>query len=855
MYTNIYSKNTKNLIKEDSTSETANEQQSYGVKLTTRPLTSIANRLGPTPSLPREQNVIKEQPWTLSNMLERYSFKETYPWTTTIVSHTSIASLLLPQDLIVNELSAAPFNSFIFWRGQIEVDIQVMGTPFHQGKLMATFFPLLSVAQAEAQLFNFASCMVNPTLHLFPNSNSSGKMIIPFNSIQKYIDLTNANIAEINYLGSLLIYVMNPLQLAAGASDTVTVSVFSRFTDNEFKVPRQTASSSVFIRRVRQDYVHDGELCHVAIPQSLDIPSLANNLKHVVASTISDITDGILPEEVISDGLTAIAGFLDKPTDPNIHNAVRPYVSNRFNFSTGAELIDKLTLDPNGLALSDQHTFGTNFDEMDFNYLKKIESYLGSFTISTSNTIGQVLASFPINPIPINFTANFENQVPLISYLSFPFNYWQGGLTYRFEVVATSLQTAKIFIAQSFDTFTVPSSLLINSATSQYGQAFEINQGTNSITMTVPWVSSTDYKFIPNKNTYSSSNSSGYINIVLLNQLVTPSNTPTEIFVNVYISAAEDFQVSSLTLANQVIPAVPQSSEVTAPLALNDTTINASEDKLVAPSGDSTPRDTTMQIPINHIQRLLKKYQMVGQAEFISSSPYYSVSFFSLKNIFSVGASSLLTSASPTAQIFSYGLMSHYAALYRQFKGPLRFKILTDFTSIGSIDSNYTVSVYYQPPLDTTSPIENLTDNILNTANLLYPTPITTPTNSIPFSSYSRQPVAVTSGSTYRILEFEIPYSSRFNSVYLNHDHENPSDPHSTLSDLGFIYIVTPTTATPNFNFQVYSSFGDESRFGTLCQIPTVNNINYWESGSSYLSVPPDVYSTTPANTNTLTVL
>jgi hypothetical protein len=321
----------------------------YGIRLSTRPVTTVAGRQGPMSRLPPEMDPIKEIPWTLENMLERYSFKASYPWTTTATPRTVIAAIDVPEDLLVSSITVNPFEVFQFWRGDVELQIQVIGTPFHQGKLIAVFFPLLDSTRALQQISagSFESWMVNPTLHLMPNTNSVGVMTIPFINNQKYIDLTTENT-----VGSLVILVMNRLELASTASDTVTVSVQSRLMNSEFKVPRVSQPVTAF-----------------GYAQSSIVPKIKNTLVHVASGALSTLADTLLPDNIVGDALSFFGSFLDKPTNPIISESVRIQPVGRMNFSTGVELIDKLTIQPDHTSCSNEHTFGTSVDEMDFEYL------------------------------------------------------------------------------------------------------------------------------------------------------------------------------------------------------------------------------------------------------------------------------------------------------------------------------------------------------------------------------------------------------------------------------------------------------------------------------------------------------
>jgi hypothetical protein len=849
------------------------QENSYGIVLSTRPITNVSIKQGANSAIMSSMDTIQEIPWTLTSMMERFSFVNSYPWLSTAPSHTVLATIEIPSDLIVNSLTQTPFEAFTFFRGDIEIRVQVTGTPFHQGKIVGVFVPLSDTITGTGIVNNFSSMTVNPCVHLFPNANTSSVLTIPFNSPQIYLDLTNSNPYEINTLGTFYIVVMNQLQLAAGASDNVTVSVFSRFLDSKFKVPRLStpitflampqAGTTSTLPTISDPYID-------AVPQSgtNSMPTLKQPKHNFISDTLSNVesmVNSVLPTNVMTDALTGLFGLLDKPLDPRTDRSLVSTVG-RLNFSNGAEMSDKMVLDPSQLFESDNATFGTDIDEMDLSYLFSKFSYLGSFNITTGSTPGTVLASFPINPIPSTITLGVDNQCPLLSYLSFPFNFWRGGITYRLEVIATSLQTCKIFVAYNFGTFTVPTvTPPINISTSQYGEAFEINQGTNQIELTVPFVSNTPYKYVPNTNVYTSSNSTGYINVILLNQLVAPSNTPTTITVNVYIAGATDFELSTLTLSNAVIPAVPQSgstdpfsSQVAPPMMSNQTNINLAEDKVVAPESVSVTRTPTTVKSHKNLSEYLKKFQPValtpppsGTIATRGGSVLYT---FDISSLFRLQVDNDATLINPLVLQSTFGLFSHFRSLYRQFKGPLRFKlvesgVLTTSSSGGSSANANSITVYYSPPLHPNPAPGNYLDSFKSQL------PIVVGSNYVAEPNVSTRvrpiliPISMTTGVTARSVEFEIPFLSRFNSVIIGQSYT------SSFTDLGNIILVIPTnTAIPTY--ELYVSFGDETRFGNLCTVPKISPLYYRLTNVSPL-IPeyPDNYSATPPITNTLVVL
>jgi len=908
-----------NILKRDPVSNQTDVHQkdskltenSYGVVLTNREVTTEAERLRPA-KMSVEEEPIREVPWTLDSMLSRYNFNRTISWTTAQTSHAILTTIQLPTDIINNSVSSAPFYSFVYWRGDIEIDVQVLGSPFHAGKLMATFLPLRGSGVFSGQnnpVANFASIMVNPTLHLFPNTNSYGKLYIPFNSVVKYLNLLGSSgYYYPQVLGTLVVYVMNPLTASAGSSTSVSVSVFSKFVNSEFKVP--SYSTTVLYKSPPpqlDDYVVLSNFSSAAKPQageSSDQPTVTSVIRTTAKEVVNTFIDSVLPENVIDDAIRTVVPFLDKPLDPNL-DASKLIFCDRLNFSSGVDRSDKLAIFPSKMALSTESTFGTNIDEMDFSYLKKKETYLGSFNITTSNVSGNVLASIPMNPVPVNLTANTFNKVPLLSYLTYPWTMWRGGLTFRFEVIATSVQTCKIFVALNYDYFGTVSSII--GGTSQYGKSIEINQGTTAAIVTCPFISETDYKYVPtcytSASTVTSDSTMGMINVLLINPLVCPSNAPTTITCNVYISGADDYEVSTLSYANNFLPyANPQSDEVVPPFVGNNTSINLSSDMPVGPKVESIkPRTTSVQPCIRSIAEVLKKFQplpnLYGNVATVNSANKIQY-LFPIKSVFAtpcaqndtlgIAGGLPLSPIAPNASDPGYGvpvwsgLFCWYAAMYSQFLGPLRFKLWEDQypTTSTSTDTPkpLNLSVYYFPPIPYGNP--PLGTSPINTRSFLID--YSNPSNNSPGAlgvsgikyygiNAGRAPLAITGGSVSRVLEVEIPFASRFSSVYLDHEIQinaaigtsistNTEVYPKSYTDLGSLLLMISTTSAYNSTsgfvpVSMAVAFGDESRFGCLYSVPyIVPRVS--TNGTVWSTIVPDAYPLAGSfGISTLTVL
>jgi len=175
----------------NNSNSTFGEDMSMGVKLSSREVTAVSERNGRVTDHTVSDNVIQESPWTLNNMLERYAFLDTYPWLSSQTSHTVLKKLRVPQDLLTTTISAAPFSSFIYWNGDVEINFQITSTPLTQGMLAAVFVPLSAERFIDSTIVpNFSNVSINQVVYLYANTNTAAKMLISYNSPQAYLDLT-----------------------------------------------------------------------------------------------------------------------------------------------------------------------------------------------------------------------------------------------------------------------------------------------------------------------------------------------------------------------------------------------------------------------------------------------------------------------------------------------------------------------------------------------------------------------------------------------------------------------------------------------------------------------------------------
>lgn len=196
---------------------------------------------------------VNDTHWDLAQMVERWSLVDTLQWTNTATGFV-VARYNLPVDMIKSLPVTRAFNAFQFWRGGIKVRFMVNGTKFHIGRLIAYWTPLRNPVEVLAwQEQSFAAA--TGLNHVFVDAmvSNTGELEIPYVHPKQYLHTNDIALSDSahgaqGYLGTLTLQVFNPLLFAAGASNSLAVSVYVSFNDAEFKLLRNEANIFPFDR-------------------------------------------------------------------------------------------------------------------------------------------------------------------------------------------------------------------------------------------------------------------------------------------------------------------------------------------------------------------------------------------------------------------------------------------------------------------------------------------------------------------------------------------------------------------------------------------------------------------------------
>lgn len=207
---------------------------------------------------------------------------------------------------------------------------------------------------------------------------------------------------------------------------------------------------------------------------------------------------------------------------------------------------------------------GTDFDELSFKYLFSIPYWVQTSTFTTSNVVGDVLATMIVRPVPFQYTVTTNgvttyNWGPL-GFISNYFGYWRGTLIYKFKFVKTEFHSGRIAICYQPAVQHVAQSTFIpnyNSSNYVHREIIDLREA-NEITIEIPFLSALPYA-LSDWTKYGSGTGSWTIYVV--DKLVAPATVSSSISIIVEMAAGPDFEFAVPTASNwtPAMQATPQS--------------------------------------------------------------------------------------------------------------------------------------------------------------------------------------------------------------------------------------------------------------------------------------------------------
>jgi len=454
-------------------------------------------------------------------------------------------------------------TQFRWFRADVDLEFRMNATPFHIGAVLVSHIP--RVENVGVGLYPLK------TLSLTQLSQNHGMVMSAssMNNLTLSIDREAATIFDAiddvngytGALGLVTISLLNPLRLASGGSvNPVNIAVFASFRN-----PKVSG------------YGYFPLLNPPVEPHSLDVAGEAQNRAagsitgpeatslfspSVVTGTVDTLAS--LVKSIAPVAQFAMSMGLSKP--PNTSTPV-PALLDDFrdlNYGHGVNSATKFALHP-GAGLGTPSMNGLKKNKIS-EFIGK-PAFLKSTEIDKTDAVDTSLMRFIVHPSLSAYEDGVFSPTPL-AYASQSFKRWRGGMKFRFEFITSQFVTARVRLTH-WPSPTMPASIETY-AGDAVSTVVDI-RGDTVVDFTVPYISpfpyqpcrgyvhanaDTGWTSLPNAEENS------FITLSLVNAMQQPDFSGTAcIYVNVYVSAAEDFVFGGL-----IDPAVRTPLNTTVPL-------------------------------------------------------------------------------------------------------------------------------------------------------------------------------------------------------------------------------------------------------------------------------------------------
>jgi len=361
----------------------------------------------------------------------------------------------------------AKLRNYSYFKADLIVRVVISGTPFHFGKLLASYqvYPgrndnLTNIASLMA---TFSPDPIRVKRAYLSQSNGaavidvkSGKaleMKCPFISTKNAHRLYNSSNAILSAVtsyddladcGSLYLESLDNLATAAPSNTAISVQVYV-WAEN-VHLGCLTATQVEVASQSKDEFI-SGPVQRVATTMAYGMKML---------SYIPAIRPLAKASEMVFKGISGVASWFgwSRPIITTEPHFVKNEPFRNGSHMIGSETAKKISADPRQELTIDPRILGTNLDEMTISSLCKIESYITTFTWSFSNTrMGTPIFICRVHPQLDAFfheagagSTNYWFLPSPMSYVASIFNYWNGTIKFRLDIVCSAYHRGKLLI-------------------------------------------------------------------------------------------------------------------------------------------------------------------------------------------------------------------------------------------------------------------------------------------------------------------------------------------------------------------------------------------------------------------------
>lgn len=478
----------ENLAPQMDTEQTRSSQEDKTASATLTTAGECSQSTNPKPKIRGLHSFSSSAEKPVYNTLtERWILDNIITWSVNQSQGTLIYKQALPFNIIKKQLqsqNAQLFLSHAWYRSGVNVKIGLNSNRFQIGAVVVSY---LYARDQEGHLQNtLQAALQRDHVVLYAGDSNDGTIEIPYRFVNSMMSMRD----NINF-GYLLIHVLNPLTTAPTTTSECSLSVYYAFDDAQFH----------------------GMVSRIA-PQMETIPTLVDAGCKILSTLRAD------PNR-------------DNPPMPLQPIGVMPFSTGSFcTMDKTTEPIHVLRSDPRG-----QTPAINTIDDMNAIGVARKWGLLRTYTWTTSQNYRDQIASLNVHPTPENRLNDIPTPLEMVANM---YGYWRGDIEYRIELVGNAFYRGRFMVAAIPRTDKDDAVTLDEAKFSQF-TTFDVS-GTNEFLFT--WMWQWENAVCPTRIDADLLDVPASLRLYTVNPLIAIEGVPNQVYLNVYVRAGENFEVS-----------------------------------------------------------------------------------------------------------------------------------------------------------------------------------------------------------------------------------------------------------------------------------------------------------------------
>jgi hypothetical protein len=451
--------------------------------------------------------------------------------------------------LLADNNISCKLNYFRYIKGTILATLRVNGSPFNYGRALFYWFPYMALKQdfAKYDTVNSASSFKHVQVN-FSNAESV-QLEIPFLAPTNFLEVSTTfpyYYLTYNY-GNLICKIMNPLLNSTGETISISYVLHASFKELDYvgfstianTPPTYTPPEAQGPERPEKEAVEKSVKGVVAgVRESYPMVD-------AIMSTIEDIGKYVVP----------IASLLF--SNPINQEATQPINIRSANISNSSGLDNSriLTLNPASKVAPGANLMGSDKDVMSIHKIISVPGLCATVNWQPSASYNQVLYTFPLFPrLTADYSISEVTYHTPLSFIASGFKFWRGSMRILIQIVASAFHSGRLRISYdpSPDTDITHLNQCINTIIDV--------RNTTDFAFTVPYLRASVWC-----KTFSDTDTLGNITISVVDPLASNTQAATLVYINVWVSGANDFQFAVPAPILPITSSLPEVIEAQGP--------------------------------------------------------------------------------------------------------------------------------------------------------------------------------------------------------------------------------------------------------------------------------------------------